>query len=88
VSYVPPLAFAWAYLGLEDDRVFEWLGKAMEARDPAVTHMPSMPIYDGIRGDARFRALLAKMRLVSGEGFSTASPFDSTPLRGVSRRLD
>ncbi|MCX6638098.1 MAG: hypothetical protein NT090_23830 [Acidobacteria bacterium] len=60
---VPPLAFAWAYLGLRDERVFEWLEKAIDARDPAVTHMPGMPIYDGIRGDPRFRTLLAKMGL-------------------------
>ncbi len=62
-AYVSPLAFAFAYLGLADDRVFEWLNKAIDARDMAVTHMPSMPIYDGIRDDPRFRALLARMRL-------------------------
>lgn len=60
---VPPAALAFAYLGLGDDRVFEWLDKAIDARDPVVTHLPSMPFYDGIRDDARFRALLAKMRL-------------------------
>ena len=42
-AWVPPLAFAWAYLGLGDERVFEWLDKAIDARDPAVTHLPSMP---------------------------------------------
>ncbi len=73
-AYVPPLAIAWAYLGLKDDRLFEWLGRAIEARDPAVTHMPSMPIYDGIRRDARFQALLAKMRLVPREETTPASP--------------
>ncbi|MEK7405913.1 MAG: hypothetical protein AAB225_12465 [Acidobacteriota bacterium] len=62
-AYVPPLAFAWAYLGLRDERVFEWLDKAIDARDPAVTHMPSMPIYDGIRGDPRFQKLLDRMGL-------------------------
>jgi hypothetical protein len=62
-SPVPPLAFAWAYLGLADDRVFEWLDRAIAARDPAVIHMGSMPIYDAIRGDPRFRILLAKMNL-------------------------
>jgi TolB-like protein len=62
-TWVPPLAFAWAYLGLRDELVFEWLDKAIDARDPAVTHMPSMPIYDGIRDDPRFRKLLAKMNL-------------------------
>jgi TolB-like protein len=73
-AYVPPLAIAWAYLGLEDDRVFEWLDRAIEARDPAVTHMPSMPIYDGIRRDARFQALLAKMMLAPGEDGTSAAP--------------
>jgi len=62
-AWVPPLAFAWAYLGLGDELVFEWLDKAIDARDPAVTQMPSMPIYDGIREDPRFRQLLAKMNL-------------------------
>jgi hypothetical protein len=62
-SRVPPLAFAWAYLGLADDRVFDWLERAIAERDPAVIHMPSMPIYDAIRGDRRFQALLSKMNL-------------------------
>jgi hypothetical protein len=62
-AWVPPLAFAWACLGLREERVFEWLDKAIDARDPAVTHMPSMMIYDGIREDPRFRQLLAKMNL-------------------------
>ncbi len=62
-TWVPPLAFAWAYAGTRDERVFEWLDKAIAARDPAVTHMPSMPYYDAIRNDPRFRLLLAKMRL-------------------------
>ena len=60
---VQPLGMAWAYMGIGDERAFEWLEKAIDARDPAVTHLPSMPMYDGIRGDARFRGLLAKMGL-------------------------
>jgi len=60
---VQPLAFGWAYLGLRDDRVFEALGKAVEAREPGVTCLPSLPIYDGIRGDARFQKLVEKMGL-------------------------
>lgn len=62
-TYVPPAAFAMAYIGLGDDRAFDWLDKAVDARDPTVTHLPSMPLYDGIRGDPRFHALLRKMHL-------------------------
>lgn len=65
-TYVPPFAMAFAYLGLGDDRVFEWLGKAIDAHDPVVTHLPSMPVYDGIRTDPRFGALLRKMNLGAG----------------------
>jgi len=62
-TYVPPFAFAIAYLGLGDGRVFEWLDKSIDARDPIVTHLPSMPLYDGLRGDPRFPGLLARMGL-------------------------
>ncbi len=61
--YAPPAAMAFAYLGIADDRVFEWLDKAIDARDPVMTHLPSMPLYDGIRDDPRFLALLARMHL-------------------------
>ena len=54
---------AWAYMGVGDERVFEWLEKAIDAHDPGVIYMPGLPIYDGIRGDPRFRTLLAKMGL-------------------------
>jgi TolB-like protein len=62
-SYVPPLAFAFAYVGLGDDRAFEWLDKAIDSRNPVVTHLPSMPLYDDIRRDRRFQTLLAKIHL-------------------------
>jgi hypothetical protein len=59
----PPFAFAVAHLGLGDGRVSEWLEKAIDARDPIVSHLPSMPLYDGIRDDPRLRVLLARMDL-------------------------
>jgi len=62
-EYIPPVAYALTYLGLGDDRVFEWLDKAVDARDPIATHLPSMPMYDGIRDDPRFKSLIAKMHL-------------------------
>jgi serine/threonine-protein kinase len=60
---VAPVAVAMACLGVGDDRVFEWFAKAIDARHPIVTHLPSMSLYDGIRDDPRFGALLARMHL-------------------------
>jgi TolB-like protein len=60
---VQPLAYGWAYLGLGDDRVFQALDQAVEAREPGVTCLPSLLIYDGIRGDPRFPKLVDKMGL-------------------------
>jgi serine/threonine-protein kinase len=60
---VPPIAWAYAYIGAGDDRMFEWLNKAIDDRDPVVTHLASMPFYDGIRDDPRFKALLVRMNL-------------------------
>lgn len=62
-EYVPPIAYAMAYIGLGDDRLFEWIDKAIDARDPIAVQLPSMPLYDAIRDDPRFHALLAKMHL-------------------------
>lgn len=62
-TQVPPIALAWAYLGLKDDQVFEWLNNAIDGRDPAITHLAVMPMYDGIRHDSRFRRLLSKIGL-------------------------
>lgn len=63
-GYVPPSAFALAYIGLDDwDAAFEWLGRAIEARDPIIMPIKSFPFLDQVRGDARYRALLHKMHL-------------------------
>jgi hypothetical protein len=58
-----PLSMAWAYMGVGDERVFEWLAKAIDARDPGVMYLSGLSIYDCIRGDPRFHALLSKMGL-------------------------
>ena len=63
-GYVPPSAFAWIYLGLGDvDRAFEWLDRAIDARDQLMMPIKSCPIFDPIRADPRFAALLHKMNL-------------------------
>jgi TolB-like protein/Tfp pilus assembly protein PilF len=65
-AYVPPTAFAWIHLGLEDfDSAFDWLDRAIDARDQLMMPIKSYPIFDPIRADSRFAALLRKMNLDS-----------------------
>jgi hypothetical protein len=63
-TYVPPTSFAWVYLGLRDvDRAFEWLDRAVEARDQFMMPIKTYAFFDPIRDDPRFHALLRKMKL-------------------------
>jgi TolB-like protein len=62
--YAPPVSRAQVHLGLgETNAVFEWLDRAVEERDPLLLDLPGKPIWDGIRDDPRFTALLRRMRL-------------------------
>ncbi|MEX1140418.1 MAG: protein kinase [Bacteroidota bacterium] len=55
---------AWIYIGLGDiDRAFQWLEKAYQDRDPAMSFMRVHPYFDPLRLDPRFRDLLLRMNL-------------------------
>lgn len=63
-AYVSPIHRAWVHVGLgEADEAFEWLDRGIDARDPHVLHLPVKPHYDSLRQDARFGALMSKLRL-------------------------
>ena len=63
-TYVPPTSIAWIHLGLrETDDAFEWLDRAIDARDQLMMPIKSYAFFDPIRADPRFLALLQKMRL-------------------------
>jgi tetratricopeptide (TPR) repeat protein len=63
-TYAPPASIAWVHLGLRDvDRAFEWLDRAVDARDQLMMPIKSYVFFDPIRNDPRFHALLRKMRL-------------------------
>src|SRR5262249_18661686 len=59
-----PFLVALVYVGLDDrDRAFEWLDKAIEARSWESLMLKASPVFDNIRPDHRFRALLNRIGL-------------------------
>jgi tetratricopeptide (TPR) repeat protein len=64
-EYVAPIAFALAYTGLGDmDEAFASLERAADARDPRlVTYLLDDPLFDTLRSDPRFTALVEKIGL-------------------------
>jgi serine/threonine protein kinase/tetratricopeptide (TPR) repeat protein len=83
--YVQPTLFALVHAALgEKDEAFRWLGKAEEDRAPSLIYLRSDPIFNNLRSDPRFQALLRK---VGFPGASTASSrTHSTPAAVRSRR--
>jgi len=60
---VRALPVARVYLGLGDrERAFEWLRKAAEQRDISLM-LKADPLYDDLRSDKRFDALLRAANL-------------------------
>ena len=59
--FVPPYAIALVYAGLErHEMVFDWLERALAARDVHLIFLPVDPKWDRYRSDARFEFLLAR----------------------------
>lgn len=56
------IAEAYAWRG-DADRTFEWLERAVRAREPEVARLKLDPLLRKIRGDPRYPALLRKMNL-------------------------
>ncbi len=63
-DYISPVSIAYIHTALGDrDAAFGLLDDAIQDRDPNVLGLKSNPIFDSLRGDDRYRALLRKMRL-------------------------
>jgi len=61
-SYIPPTLIAYVYGGLaETDQAFAWLDKAFDERDHMLVLLKVEPIFDGLRSDPRFAALLRRV---------------------------
>jgi serine/threonine-protein kinase len=65
-SYVPSKSLMFAWAGLDNwDRAFELAEKSVcEERDPmTVMNLPREPLFESVRSDVRFQALLRRMNL-------------------------
>jgi TolB-like protein/DNA-binding winged helix-turn-helix (wHTH) protein/Tfp pilus assembly protein PilF len=61
--YVSPYAFAVTYALMGDrDRSLENLGKAIDERYPSMVFVQIEPVFDSLRSDPRFAALLHRIR--------------------------
>ena len=61
-QYVSPTALATIHLGLgEKEKCLDWLEKAYEQQDSACWYLKIDQIYDSLRGDPRFEALLIQI---------------------------
>src|SRR5438128_1324787 len=61
-QYVNSSAFAAIYLGLgEKEKALDWLDKAYENRESACWLLKADPIYDSVRNEPRFQALVKKI---------------------------
>jgi adenylate cyclase len=61
-QYVSPTAFATIYLGLgEKEKTLDWLQKAYEQQDSACWYLKIDQIYDSVRNEPRFQALVQKI---------------------------
>ncbi len=63
-DYVPPFGMASAHaIAGRHDRALDWLERGLAERDGAMVWIAVHPRLDRLRGEARFRKLLAAMRL-------------------------
>ena len=63
-SYVPSTCFAIIYLGLgEKSTAMDWLEKGCIQGESPLVCLKVHPIYDPLRGEPRFQALLRRLRL-------------------------
>ncbi len=65
-KYVSPMRYAAIYIGLDEkDLAFKWLDTACDDLDLLVIYLNVNPLFDSLRGDARFEAVLRRLSLAS-----------------------
>jgi hypothetical protein len=81
-EYVKPSDLAEILFSLgENDRAFECLEEAVEQRDKGVLGLMAYPVYDDVRDDPRFAALLSRMGLERGSDTDVSRSGSDDPTR-------
>ena len=63
-GYISPVSIAYVCTALGDaDQAFENLDRAVFDRDPSLLGLKSNPIFESMRSDPRYKAILRKMQL-------------------------
>jgi tetratricopeptide (TPR) repeat protein len=62
-NYVSPYGRALIFLGLGEDKVFDWLERSYNERSGWLLYLATDPRFDSLRGDMRFRSFLNKLGL-------------------------
>jgi len=63
-TYISPFGMARICFAIgENDQGFQWLEKAYEDREYEMTSLEVNPLFDNVRSDPRFKALLKKINL-------------------------
>jgi serine/threonine-protein kinase len=63
-QYISPVSIAYIWTALGDkNRAFEHLDRAISDRDPNVVGLKSNPIFESLRDDERYYALIRKLQL-------------------------
>jgi hypothetical protein len=61
--YVSPYGRVLIYLGLDDEKVFEWLEHSRNDRAGWMMYLATDPRFDSLRSDTRFRSILERLNL-------------------------
>jgi TolB-like protein/Tfp pilus assembly protein PilF/tRNA A-37 threonylcarbamoyl transferase component Bud32 len=63
-NFVSPIDLASVYVGLgEKEEAFSWLEKGYSEKDAGLPYLKANPVFDPLRSDPRFKALLKKVGL-------------------------
>ena len=79
--YVSPYGRVLIYLGLGDDKVFDWLERSYNERAGWLMYLATDPRFDPLRQDVRFHSLLERLGLPEsplGDSFRTSYPVRET----------